>query len=162
MKKFSFRFYLISVVSFFTLFPLVVYSQKYQGDISWDSPRLSSYQELGSFPEEFLLRYRGCEGDYVVFYDLDGKEALFQFRRNRFDLDAEKKLIGLFEGQAYRVKGSFKGMLVYYNPLLKKNYFPPEFIDKKEIETELIKEKNNKPVFWLEVFESTSFDQVIY
>ncbi len=147
---------------FFTILPFVVYSQKYQGDISWDSPRISSYQEKGSFPEELLLIYRGKEGDYVIFYDLDGKEALFQFRRNRFDLEAEKKLTGLFEGQVYRVKGIFKGMLVYYNPLSKKNYFPPEFVQQKEVEPELIKEKNNKPVFWLKAFESTALDQVIH
>lgn len=162
MKKLRVKFYLSLFFFLLVVFPLVVHSQKYQGDIPWDSPRIASYQDSGSFPEEFLLIYRGREGDYAVFYDLDGKEALFQFRRNHFDLDAEKKLIGLFEGQVYKVRGSFKGILVYYNPLVKKNYFPPEFIDKKEADPELIKEKNNKPVFWLKSFESTAFDQVIY
>lgn len=143
-------------------YSFAVYSEKYQGDIPYNSPRLSKYQEETNFPEELLLIYRGREGDYAVFYDLDGKEALFQFRRNKFDLEAEKKLVGLIEGQAYRVRGIFKGMLVYYHPLIKKNYFPPELFDKKDLEKELIQEKNNKPVFLLKSYESLSFEQVIY
>lgn len=159
MKVLLFRKLFLST---FFIVSLSIYSQKYQGDLPWSAPRLIQYQENGSFPEELLLFYRGQEGDYAIFYDLDGKEALFQFRRNRFDLESEKKLIGLFPGLVYRVKGNFKGMLVYYHPILKKNFFPPELFDKTELEQEIIKEKNNKPVFILKSYESAAFDQVLY
>jgi len=152
--------FFISLVSFFlTLFIL---GQKYNGDIEQNEPRIRDYKEKKNFPEEMKLFYKSKESDYIVFYDLDGNEALYQYRRNQFDQDADYKISGLKEGQAYRVKGRWKGMLVYYNPIIKKNFFPPEYFSLQELKPELIQDRNNKPVFVLVSFESVGFEQVIY
>lgn len=140
----------------------LVFGQKYQGDITTSDTRIRDCKEKISFPEEMKFFYRGREGDYIIFYDLDGQEALYQYRRNRFDLDADIKLSGLREGQSYRVKGDWKGMLVYYDPISKKNFFPPEFFAREELKSEQIQDRNNKPVFDLDSYETTALDQVIY
>lgn len=62
-------------------------------------------------PEELHLKYRGTQGNFAVFYDLEGKEALYRYRRDAFDDLAERKLRDLRSGQAYRMRGEFAGMM---------------------------------------------------
>ncbi|MCA9809092.1 MAG: hypothetical protein KC473_02045 [Candidatus Dadabacteria bacterium] len=62
-------------------------------------------------PGELRLRYSGPRGDYLSFYDLDGHEAYFRYREDRFDRRSERKLRELIPGQAYLVRGSLTGLL---------------------------------------------------
>lgn len=62
-------------------------------------------------PEELRLRFRGTQGNYAVFYDLEGREALYRYRRDPFDDLGARKLRDLRPGQAYRLRGEFVGFM---------------------------------------------------
>ncbi|MBW7858032.1 MAG: hypothetical protein H3C43_07040 [Leptonema sp. (in: Bacteria)] len=87
----------------------------YQGLIKETDIRLSQVRQLiienKPLPEFLILRYQGKELNHVVFYDLDGKQALYKYRTDRFDDLSEKKVKQLRPGQAYRVRGRFVGLL---------------------------------------------------
>ncbi|MEQ9365977.1 MAG: hypothetical protein RIF32_17165 [Leptospirales bacterium] len=63
-------------------------------------------------PGELRLRYGGTRGDYLAFYDLEGRDIFFRYREDRFDRRAEKKTRELIAGQAYRVRGEYTGVIV--------------------------------------------------
>lgn len=87
----------------------------YQGLVKETDIRLSQVRQLlidnKPLPEFLILRYQGKELNHVVFYDLDGKQALYKYRTDRFDDLSEKKIIQLRPGQAYRVRGRFVGII---------------------------------------------------
>ncbi|MCR9143464.1 MAG: hypothetical protein NXI24_14535 [bacterium] len=93
-------------------------NQIYQGDIREDDLRVSQIfaqmrERPGENPpEELRLRYGGPRGDYLSFYDLEGRDIYFRYREDRFDRRADKKVRELIEGQAFRVRGEFRGVLV--------------------------------------------------
>jgi hypothetical protein len=153
---------MIRFIFLLSFLSVLLLSQKYEGDLQTSEPRIRDFKEQGSFPEQMRFYFKAKEGDYIIFYDLDGNEALFQYRRNRFDYESERKLVGLFSGQTYIVKGSWKAMLVYFDPSTKKHFFPPELNSKDELTPEILRDPQNKPVFQLDSFESTALEQVIY
>lgn len=151
---------------FFILLTIVsstyLVSQKYEGDIAESEKRVLDYKKEGKIPDEMKLFYKDKEGDYIVFYDLDGQEVLYKYRRNKFDIEAEDKLSGLHRGQAYRIKGRFRGIFLYFDPKEKKHIFPPEFLFPDELTREQLENKHNKPAFVLESYETTALDEVIH
>ncbi len=90
----------------------------YTGDIREDDPRVRQIlAEMRNAPdenppEEWKLRYGGPRGDYLAFYDLEGRDVYFRYREDRFDRRSEKKRQELIAGQGYRVRGRFQGVLV--------------------------------------------------
>ena len=90
--------------------------QRYTGDIRETDPRVreivAGMRSGGAAPEEIRLRYGGKRGDYLAFYDLEGRYVYFRYREDRFDRRAEKKIVDLIEGQAYRVRGNFRGLVL--------------------------------------------------
>lgn len=90
----------------------------YRGDIRESDIRVSEIFESirkqpGEVPpEELRLRYSGPRGDYIAFYDLEGRDIYFRYREDRFDRRAEKKIQTLISGEAYRVKGEFQGVVL--------------------------------------------------
>lgn len=143
------------------IFATALLPQKYEKDISTREKRIAEYKKEKTFPEDWKLFYRGKEADYIVFYDLDGNEVYFQYRRDELDREAEAKIIGLFQGQAYRVKGKYKGILLYRDEKDKINYRPPVFQQGSSILEENKFSISNIPIFILISFESTSLDEVI-
>jgi hypothetical protein len=137
-------------------------SEKYQSDIAESEKRILDYKKEGKIPDEMKLFYKGKEGDYIVFYDLDGQEIFYKYRRNRFDIDSETKLIGLHRGQAYRIKGRFRGIFLHFDPKEKKHIFPAQFLFPDELTKEQLENRHNKPAFVLESYESTALDEVIH
>lgn len=87
----------------------------YEGLLRESDPRLGDLRRLlkegKSLPEELRLRYRGTQGNYAVFYDLEGREALYRYRRDPFDDLGVRKLRDLRPGQAYRLRGEFVGFM---------------------------------------------------
>jgi len=138
-----------------------LFPQKYEKDISTRDKRIGEYKKQKTFPDDWKLFYRGKESDYVVFYDLDGNEVYFQYRRDELDREAERKIIGLFQGQAYRLKGRYKGILLYRDEKNGINHRPPIFQEGSSILEENKFSGSNVPVFVLISFESTSLDEVI-
>ena len=139
----------------------LLYSQKYEKDISTTEKRINEFKKSGEYPEDWKLFYRGKESDFVVFYDLDGTEIYFKYRRDHLDRESEKKTVGLFQGQAYRIKGKFMGILQYFDEAEKKKFLPPVFILNQEISAENKKSVLNKLIYTLISFESTALDEVI-
>ncbi len=152
----------IFLFSFFSLVSNTLLSEKYESDIAESEKRILDYKKEGKIPDEMKLFYKGKEGDYIVFYDLDGQEIFYKYRRNRFDLDSETKLIGLHRGQAYRIKGRFRGIFLHFDPKEKKHIFPPQFLFPDELTKEQLENRHNKPAFVLESYESTALDEVIH
>nr|WP_245918356.1 hypothetical protein [Leptospira ellinghausenii] len=138
---------------------------KYTGPISRSEKRILDgkleFQKTGVFPLEWKLYFKGKQGDFVVFYDLNGDEIHFRYRRNKFDLDAEFFVKDLFIGNPYLVKGEWIG---YYHYAVdergKRSSLPTpkklpgeknEFIDKQSI-----------PIFQLQTYQEIRTDDLLY
>lgn len=90
---------------------------KYTGPIARSEKRILDgkleYEKTGNFPLEWKLYFKAKQGDFVVFYDLNGDEIHFRYRRNKFDLDGELFVKDLFIGNPYLVKGEWIGYYFY-------------------------------------------------
>lgn len=88
----------------------------FEDDIRETDPRVEEIRARvaagESAPAEIRLRYSGKRGDFLAFYDIEGREMFFRYREDRFDRRAERRVADLIEGQAYRVKGRFVGVLL--------------------------------------------------
>ena len=85
------------------------------GDLREDDERIKKQREKieqGQLPPlvTLRLRYAGKRKNDLIFYDLEGEEIYYRYRKDRFDDLAEKKLPLLVKGQAYRVRGPFIGL----------------------------------------------------
>ena len=151
--------YLLFINLFF--FSFSIYSQRYEKDVSFKEKRVLEFKKESNFPNDWKLFYKGKDSDYVVFYDLDGQEVYFKYRRDHLDREAENIIVGLFVGQAYRIKGRFFGIILNYDEKSKKNFHPPQIQKKSEITNENKFSPMNKPIYLLDSFESTSLDEVL-
>ncbi len=151
--------YLLFINLFF--FSFSINSQRYEKDISFKEKRVLEFKKESNFPNDWKLFYKGKDSDYVVFYDLDGQEVYFKYRRDHLDREAENTIVGLFVGQAYRIKGRFFGIILNYDEKSKKNFHPPQIQKKAEITNENKFSPMNKPIYLLDSFESTSLDEVL-
>ncbi|MGJ4732741.1 LIC_11959 family protein [Leptospira levettii] len=138
---------------------------KYTGPISRSEKRILDgkieFQKTGIFPLEWKLYFKGKQGDFVVFYDLNGDEIHFRYRRNKFDLDAEFFVKDLFIGNPYLVKGEWIGYYYYaVDERGKRSSLPTpkklpgeknEFIDKQSI-----------PIFQLQTYQEIRTDDLLY
>ena len=108
--------------------------QAYSGKIKETEPRLSQLQTMiklkQPIPKDLTLLYSEKKGNYLIFYDIEGRNAYYRYRRDRFDEQTEKKIPKpLIKGQSYRIKGMLEGLL-YKGKLLKKD--SKIFIEKLE------------------------------
>ncbi|MCW7473405.1 LIC_11959 family protein [Leptospira levettii] len=138
---------------------------KYTGPISRSEKRILDgkieFQKTGIFPLEWKLYFKGKQGDFVVFYDLNGDEIHFRYRRNKFDLDAEFFVKDLFIGNPYLVKGEWIGYYYYaVDERGKRSSLPTpkklpgeknEFIDKQSI-----------PIFQFQTYQEIRTDDLLY
>ena len=133
--------------------------------ISVDEKRIEDYKkeitDTSGFPETFRLFYKGKQGDYVVFYDLNGHDVFFRYRRNKFDYEAEKIILPLTEGSPFEIRGEFLGMLVY--SIQNNKLIPvPTFKPANKLSLEEKKDAHNIPVFKLVDFNSLVAEGVIF
>jgi hypothetical protein len=152
---------LIATIMYLFIFIGALNSEKYEGLINSKDNRILDYKSKKEFPEEWKLIYKSKEDDYVIFYDIEGNELYFKYRRDKFDRDADYKISGLFKGQAYRIKGTLIGSILRFDVKLNKKIIPPKFIPKDSIEKDNLYHPENIPTFSLLFFESTIFDEVI-
>ncbi|MEM7182018.1 MAG: hypothetical protein AAF518_13960 [Spirochaetota bacterium] len=116
-----------------------------------EAPRLQELKQQASsgksFPRCMQLKYKGKQGDYAIFYDLNGEDAYFKYRRNKFDLRAESLIRNLKPGLAYLVSGTWVAMLVFAKK--DETFYPAKRFDKKLLlqEKESIENRNNIPIF---------------
>ncbi len=108
--------------------------QAYSGKIKEKELRLSQLQTMiklkQPIPKDITLLYSRKKGNYLIFYDIEGRNAYYRYRRDRFDKQAEKKIPKfLIKGQSYQIKGILEGLL-YKGKLLKKD--SKMFIEKLE------------------------------
>ncbi|ABZ93430.1 Hypothetical protein LBF_0899 [Leptospira biflexa serovar Patoc strain 'Patoc 1 (Ames)'] len=163
---FSSVFLLFFLIHF--LFHSLLYAEtdsKYSGPISRTEKRILDgkleYQKTGNFPLEWKLYFKAKQGDFVVFYDLNGDEIHFRYRRNKFDLDAEFFVKDLFVGNPYLVKGEWIGYYFYsIDERGKRSSLPtPKKLpgDKNEIV-----EKQTIPIFQLKEYAEIRTDDLLY
>ncbi|MCB1141807.1 MAG: hypothetical protein H7A24_05855 [Leptospiraceae bacterium] len=150
-------FYLMLLIGFVS-----IYSEgKYEGILSSTDPRINDLKKKGEFPQEWKLIFRDKDEDYLIFYDIEGAEIYFKYRRDKFDREAVYRIDGLFPGQAYRVRGQLIGFFEAYSTSEKKNYFPAVYRKLKDVQEENKKHPENIPVYKLNSLESTSIDEIL-
>ncbi len=171
----KFIIYLILIFSLFSV-------EKFQYDISKSEKRIREYKNETKgldiiLPEQLRLFFKELKGDYAIFYDWNGEEVYYRYRKNEFDFESEKKTIGLFQGQSYKIKGTFQGIASFKDLETKMILHSPQFYLKPDPENfwsfdriesfDLVKEENLKDrhsilIFKLLSFETTSIDELIY
>ncbi len=139
--------------------------ERYTHPISLNEKRISDgkleFKEKGVFPSEWKLFFKAKEGDFAVFYDWNGHEIHYRYRRNKFDSDGEEFVKHLFPGNPYLIKGEWTGF--YFFPIdergRRKSFSekkllpakPEEFIDLQSI-----------PIFKLLNFTEIYSDEMLY
>lgn len=156
--------------------------EKFHNDISKSEKRIKEYKNEAkgleiNLPEQLKLFFKELKADYAIFYDWNGEEVYYRYRRNKFDFESEKKTIGLFQGQSYRIKGIFMGIASFKDLDTKLMLHSPQFYLKPDPENfwsfdriesfDLVKEENLKDkhsilIFKLISFETTAIDELIY
>ncbi len=63
-------------------------------------------------PGEYKLFFSRRDTLHLVFYDMEGQEVRFQYRRDRWEMDELKKVRFLIPGAAYLVKGTLQGLVL--------------------------------------------------
>jgi len=124
-KKMKYNIFIsscLTVLLFLSFFSFPAFSQTPYDDLKESDQRVYEIRDLiqknQPLPETFRMRYSGNKGNYLSFYDRDGNEIYFQYRIDRWDHDAEKKINHLIPGQAYEISGSMKGITLenrYYS-----------------------------------------------
>lgn len=88
----------------------------YTGDITEQDLRIrqlvDSLRSGTAPPSEIKLFFSRRERIHLVFYDLEGNEVRFQYRRDRWETKELEKVRFLIPGAAYLVKGKFKGLIL--------------------------------------------------
>ncbi|MCE9501225.1 MAG: hypothetical protein K8R21_12125 [Leptospira sp.] len=141
-------------------------SEKYESLISKKEKRILDFKEglteNSGLPWIIRLFYRGVKDDYAVFYDWNGHEACFRYRKNKFDHDGIASIHALIPGHAYELNGVLTGMLVFRKISENKMSSVPEYIPEKKLKIEEKKDKNNVPVLKLEKFKSLETKELVY
>ena len=128
--------------------------QPWEGDISEADLRrkqLIALIKKKQIPPSMKLRYSRTESDFLVFYDLEGKDVYFRYREDRFDLDAEKKIAHLTRGEAYEVAGAFAGVMLY----------SVLYSDENAKFLEVIEKADSVPVFLFKSARPLRADQIL-
>jgi hypothetical protein len=173
----------ISKIILLFIFCIPIFSsEKFQNDISKNEKRIKEYKteikEINSpFPEELKLFFKYLKNDYAVFYDWNGEEVYFKYRKNKFDSTSFDRTLGLYSGQSYRIKGKFIGIacfkdkktnlylqspIFYFNNITDRYDSYDTVNDFKEVSLEQLKDKDSILVYELINFESTAIDELIY
>ncbi|MBL8018382.1 MAG: hypothetical protein JNM27_01835 [Leptospirales bacterium] len=126
----------------------------YEGDIrEADLRRRELIEKIkkNEIPASIRLRYSRREGDFLEFYDLEGKPIYYKYREDRFDSDGDARIQFLISGGAYEVTGKFLGLY-----RLSKLYSPesPEFSSQLE-------DLNSIPVFLFKGARALRTDQIL-
>ncbi|XDD47352.1 hypothetical protein AB3N60_04500 [Leptospira sp. WS39.C2] len=138
---------------------------KYSGPISRSEKRILDgkleFQKTGNFPLEWKLYFKAKQGDFVVFYDLNGDEIHFRYRRNKFDLDGEFFVKDLFVGNPYLVKGEWIGYYYYVVDERGKRSSLPSPKKLPGEKNEII-DKQSIPIFQLKEYVEIRTDDLLY
>ncbi len=146
----------VAAISLFWLLSPAQASEKpWEGDIAEADLRRKQIVDLirqKQAPAVMKLRYSRTESDFLVFYDLEGKDIYFRYREDRFDLDAEEKIAHLSRGEAYEVSGPFAGIMLYSVLYSDEN---PKF-------SEVLDKPDSVPVFVFKGARPLRIDQILF
>ncbi|MCE9599216.1 MAG: hypothetical protein K8S54_14735 [Spirochaetia bacterium] len=152
---------LMSLLAMFATFafslPRLLAQEKegpYEGDIHESDLRRKELIERikkNEIPASIRLRYSRKEGDFLEFYDLEGKAIYYKYREDRFDRDSDARVLFLISGSAYEVTGKFLG---FYH--LSRLYSPesPEFAER-------LADPDSIPVFLFNAARPLRTDQIL-
>lgn len=163
--------YIIFFFLFITICPIPKNSlnseeiPKYTGPIPFSEKRIfegkQEFLKTGNFPLEWKLYFKTKEGDYAVFYDLNGDEIHFRYRRNKFDRDGDLFVKDLIPGNPYFVKGDWTGY--YYYSRDERGKLSPLAIPKKNPPVkEEFSERQTIPIFKLTEYFEIRTDELLF
>ncbi len=74
------------------------------GFLAPDDVTLEKAGETKTDPNEIFLKYQSHQGDYLIFYDLEGSTLLVRYRVDRWDYENDTLRDSLRQGITYRVR----------------------------------------------------------
>lgn len=148
---------LATALAFVILLPPVLAEDaaSWPGEITEKDLRRKDLLELirrKEIPASLKLRYSRTESDFVVFYDIEGRDIYFRYREDRFDTEAASKIAMLAPGRAYEVTGTFSGMMQYSVLYSAEN---PRFSD-------MLAAPDAVPVFLYRAARPLQIDQILF
>ncbi len=139
--------------------------EKFIHSISLSEKRIlegkNEFKTKGQFPSEWKLYFKSKQGDFAVFYDWNGHEMFFKYRRNKFDVDGEEFSKNLIAGNPYLVRGEWTGY--YYFPLDERGRRKATY-EVKKIPANPVEfvDPNTIPVFKLSFYTEIQSDHILY
>ncbi|GBF50524.1 hypothetical protein LPTSP4_20500 [Leptospira ryugenii] len=119
------------------------------------------FKTAGKFPEEWKLFFKAKEGDFVVFYDWNGQEIHFRYRRNKFDEEGEEFVRSLFPGNPYLIKGQWIGYYFFEKDAKGRLLLNP-IRRKLPANADEFTDKNSIPIFLLKKYSEIQSDELLY
>ena len=136
--------------------------QKYDREIAYTEKRILDYKkDISEFPEFMNLFYKGKFENYLVFYDLNGHEAYFKYRRDRFDIDNDERVKELIYGYAFKVSGKFLG-LIEYKTSTHIDRYSQAYLKREQVTENTKKNKQNIPLFQFKEAIPLQKDQLLF
>lgn len=135
--------------------PAFASEKPWEGDITESDLRRKQVVELirkKQVPPALKLRYSRTQSDFLVFYDLEGKDVYFRYREDRFDLDAEERIAHLSSGEAYEVTGPFSGIMLH----------SVLYSDENQRFLEVLDNPDSVPVFLFKGARPLRMDQILF
>ncbi len=88
----------------------------YTGDITEQDLRIreliENVRQNQQPPGQYKLFFSRRETLHLIFYDMEGQEVRFQYRKDRWETDELKKVRFLIPGSAYLVSGPLRGLMI--------------------------------------------------
>ncbi len=162
----------LTLFSFYLIYGLKLFSQekeeRWRGFLSPNEKRISELksalsEENPNLPSEYHLFFQQFEGDYAIFYDLDGHRVFFRYRRNKWDEENTARYHYLLPGRTFRVKGTFLGIWFYPKTSFDKRLATRVFLPASpELDWRWIRETSTIPVFALQECTESYTERIIF
>jgi hypothetical protein len=107
-------------------------------------------------PPSLVLIFKSIGQKDLIFYDSEGMEVHFQYRKDRFDREARERVSSLVSGGIYEVKGEWKGLLSFRDEYGKTTKTRRFIIQKEGLPTEWCKDSST--ILYYQIIEWERLD----
>jgi len=109
----------------------------------------------------YILYYKKPTERELVFYDPEGFEVYFQYRKDRFDREALDRISVLRSGGIYQVQGEWMGLLSFRDEYGKKKKSRRFVIQKEGLPSEWCKDTDSVLYFQLKSWQRLDGEDLI-
>jgi hypothetical protein len=113
-------------------------------------------------PNSLVLYFKSIGQKDLIFYDAEGWEVHFQYRKDRFDLDARDKVSSLLSGGIYEIRGEWLGLLSFRDEFGKITKTRRFIIQKEGLPTEWCKDSSSILYYKLTGWERLDTLDILY